>query len=112
MSTNGYTPTQVRILNVLKDGQPHLRDELLLCIQDNQATIHQLRQHIHLLRARLPPDEAIVCELFSAKTCYRHVKLLIPCPPQERPKQNIPGTGRKHIQKAPDTLAPSPGIKG
>ena len=73
---SSYTPTQQRILDLLSDGQPHPREELLECIDDELSNPHNLPNHLCLLRKRLPADHDIICQLLRNKIHYRHVRLL------------------------------------
>jgi DNA-binding response OmpR family regulator len=75
-----FTPTETRLLAVLADGQPHRRAELLACLGDTQATRHNLWWHVYRLRHKIPPGQAIVCELArDGSICYRQVVLLSTC---------------------------------
>ena len=83
--TNGYTPTQQRIWNVLKDGYPHSYHELFSCLADPEgAAIDRtagravLQNMIKDLRKKMPTDLIIdqVCVGYSR--CYRlarHISL-------------------------------------
>lgn len=70
-----YTPTQLRILSILSDGQRHSKEEIRLAI-DYLAEDQTIWAQISLLRKVLPVGEEIVCESFRRKTHYRHVRLL------------------------------------
>lgn len=48
-----FTPTQDKILNVLKDGLPHKTQELIDCLGDSQATNKNVHTHIDNLRRKL-----------------------------------------------------------
>lgn len=77
MIPNAYTPTQQSILNVLADGRPHSRDELIGCLEDDFANRKNLNVHLANLRARIRPvGRDIVCELVNRRICYRHVMLI------------------------------------
>lgn len=74
-----FTPTQVKILAVLADGLPHVRDELSACMPDELAKRGSVRMHLYDLRKRLKKrGETIVCEWSYYKIFYRHVRLLRP----------------------------------
>jgi hypothetical protein len=71
------TPTEQRIANVLADGMPHRRRELLACLQDPEAELNALRVHLCNLRAKLRPiGQDILCELSDRGLFYRQVRLL------------------------------------
>lgn len=72
-----WTPTQARILAALADGLPHGRAELRRCLFDEMGHPSNLNYHVRQIRHRLPPGEALVCELYRGTICYRHVRLLV-----------------------------------
>ena len=77
MESVKYSKTQLAILDVLKDGLPHLRDELIKCLGDPLVERVYLNQHLARLRKLLRPSgEDIVCELLNRRISYRHVRLL------------------------------------
>lgn len=49
------TKTQRRMWEMLKDGEPHSRDELSTCLNDDMALVAVTRQHISILRRKLAP---------------------------------------------------------
>lgn len=76
-STRYYTPTQQRIIDLLQDGLPHLRIELMKCLGDDLTTVATLHSHFVKLRKKLVPrGETIVCEILNRRIAYRHVRLL------------------------------------
>lgn len=58
------------------DGLPHSREELRTCLNDDMGALNNVRAHITNLRKLIPADEAIVCELYRATICYRHIVLV------------------------------------
>lgn len=72
--SNGYTPTEERILEVLNDGHRHSREELVAVLPDEAA--NSLQMHISNIRKKMPVGYTIVCEYVSKKGMYRHVRLL------------------------------------
>lgn len=81
-----YTPIQKRILEILSDGMPHDRWQLLKCIGDPLATLPGLQQHMYLLRSRLRMiNQEIVCVRRQGSYMYQHVKLLVPIAPSVDP---------------------------
>jgi hypothetical protein len=73
-TVNGYTPTEQRILTLLRDGAGHTREELLKCISD--PSMNCLRQHLFKLRQKLPRGTEIVCVTRGWKDTYRWVRHL------------------------------------
>lgn len=51
---NGYTPIQLKMLNVLQDGKPHTQKELHDCC--GPSRIKMVQFHISRLRKRLPNE--------------------------------------------------------
>ncbi len=47
------TPTQRRLWEILKDGEPHTKDELWKCIGDETSVSSNLANHISMLREKL-----------------------------------------------------------
>lgn len=77
-SSNNFTPTQKRILDVLADGLPHRRDELLDCLDDPLcSTRENLQAHLTRLRVKLrPAGHDIICQLLNNCLHYRHIVML------------------------------------
>lgn len=76
----GFTPTEVRILNVLADGHPHSKAELLAVI-DEQADANALRVHIHRIRKKLEPHNQTIDCVSRGKelpVAYRHLQKVSP----------------------------------
>ena len=77
------TPTQRCMAEILADGLPHPRRELLDCISDaiglseEMKRLVNLRKHISDIRKKLPVGEEIVCVLYKRSICYRHVRVLV-----------------------------------
>ena len=53
-SSNGFTPTEKRIMGVLTDGRPHTKHELLAVI-DEMADDNLLSRHLSNIREKLAP---------------------------------------------------------
>lgn len=73
--SNGFTPTQERIVRVLADGRGHKREELMRCLDDPMATKQDLYQRISDLRRKLLNrnlDVVFVCE--GRRRFYRLVR--------------------------------------
>lgn len=74
-----FTPTQSCIVAALSDGEAHPPAELLLCLQDAQASVSTLWVHLSHIRAKLRPlGEDVLCVLHNRRPAYRHVRLLKP----------------------------------
>lgn len=75
----GFTPTERRILELLADGLPHRREEVLLCLDDELADYTHLSGHIKNARRKLLPlGYDVVCQVKSFMYSYRWVRVLHP----------------------------------
>ena len=83
---NKFTPTQVRMLQVLSDGEPHTYQELHNCLRDELSYKGNMYCHITILRKKLlreTPKQTIICEVnggWRRERMYRHVILLSKSP--------------------------------
>lgn len=74
-----FTPTQRRILQVLADGEPHAREELHKCLDDDLAGASAVRKHICLMRKVLRPmGQDVICQLRNRRLFYRQIRHLVP----------------------------------
>lgn len=72
-----FSILQQKILNVLANGKPHPRQELLDQMDDPLATFRNLNDHIYRLRKKLRPNgHDVICENVHRRICYRHVILI------------------------------------
>lgn len=72
-----FTPTQLRILQVLADGMRHHKTELHACLDDELARVDTVLFHIANIRKILRTiGQDIVCESLGRKCVYRQVRLL------------------------------------
>lgn len=72
-----FSPTELRIVNALADGEPHSREELLACLDDELAGKGALAVHMCNIRRKLKPyGQTIVCQIGAIPISYRHVILL------------------------------------
>lgn len=72
-----FTEVESRMLDVLKDGGPHTRQELLACLNDDQAEVRNIYAHVSSIRKKLRVrGQDIVCEIRGYARFYRHVRLL------------------------------------
>lgn len=75
-----FTPTQLRIVQLLADGEAHSREEIQKVLWDDQADVAAVRVHIcHIRKTLRLMRQDIVCELNGAVK-YRRVKYLDPDP--------------------------------
>lgn len=71
-----FTPTELRMLEVLSDGRQHTRKELHACLYDELSSLKTVKFHVSTLRKKLERrGETIVCVLNNG-VHYRHVRLL------------------------------------
>ncbi len=71
-----FTPTQQRIVDVLSDGKPHRKQELVSCLWDELGNSSTVAVHICAIRKLLPPGEDIVCVVRYQSAYYQHIRLL------------------------------------
>ena len=77
MVTNGFTPTEKRLLEVLGDGLPHDRDELVACLADELSGWKVVKCHLTSLRKHLRPNhQEIICQVVNRAFKYRLVQLI------------------------------------
>ena len=70
--TNGFSPTQQAIMNVLADGKIHSRNEVMECLDDPEPTYNQLNQALFRLRKKLEPrGKYIDCVIQGTRRYYR-----------------------------------------
>ena len=66
------TPTQQRILNVLKDGDTHTREELFECIEDDLSGKSAVQSQVSRLRKIIEPQGLIIdCVYRNRRWLYR-----------------------------------------
>ena len=76
-TNNGYTATQVRMLEILKDGRRHSYEELHGCLGDELAPVTAIFNHLSRMRPHLQAKgQDVICEFFERKRWYRHIVLL------------------------------------
>lgn len=76
MGVNGFTTTQKALLNLLSDGEPHKRQELMDVLGDELASRNALQCQLQLIRGKIKPAQNIVCVLRNRTIHYQWVALL------------------------------------
>lgn len=72
-----YTPIEQRIIDMLADGLPHNRAEVLDCLRDKESNLHALAMVIMRLRPKVRAmGQEIITEHHRGSIAYRHVILL------------------------------------
>lgn len=75
--SNGFTPTQSRIMAVLSDGRAHSAQELQSCLYDDLGVITNVKFHITMIRKILRPlGQDIVFLRREDRAWYAHVRIL------------------------------------
>lgn len=76
MRSNGFTPTQQRIMNILRDGLPHHWKEMTACV-DELADRNNLKPHLTALRKIIGPRGLdIVCGRRGHMIYYRLFRIV------------------------------------
>lgn len=77
MNKEDFTKTELAILEVLKDGVPHEPAELLLCLNNDMSTKHNLVPHLNSIRKQLrPAGQDIICKSLGRRVQYVWIRLL------------------------------------
>lgn len=72
---NGWTPTEKRLLDALRDGQPHHPDELRALLNDDMADRATLSVHLCNMRKKLKDKRwDILCVWFRRRRFYQMIK--------------------------------------
>ena len=80
-----FTPIQMKILEILSDGQRHSRHELITTVwegkEDDEPSRRVLGVHLVGIRKLLRQNgQTVLCEFYQRSIYYRHVRLL--CGPE------------------------------
>ncbi len=68
---------QQRMLELLKDGREHRREELHSCLTDKLGSLTNICAHLSTIRKVLRPNgQEILCEYAHRTFCYRLVNLV------------------------------------
>ena len=74
---NGYTPTEFRILQLLRDGLPHRREEVHACLDDDLSALRSITPHLTRLRKKIQPAGQDILAVTTGRiTFYQQVRLL------------------------------------
>ena len=69
---NGWTPTQRRLMDVLGDGEPHTREQLVACLEDSQSEWRNVNPHLVAIRKRLRLErQDVICQVLKRQFLYR-----------------------------------------
>lgn len=100
------TPSQLKLLEVLKDGKRHSRHDLRRLFETGEFPPELLKSVFKLLayyvlsvRTKLPSDQAIVSEVWQGGYYYRWIKLLHPNIYVRNPTAGKPVKPRKSRKK-------------
>lgn len=74
---NGYTPTEKRILDLLRDGRPHHRKEVHACLEDDLSDISAIYPHMTRLRNKLQPSGQDILAVTTGRTTYYQQVVLL-----------------------------------
>lgn len=77
MIQKSFTPTERAILDILSDGQPHAKDELIACLPDDLGDFGNVQNHLTNIRKKIRPREDIIAQLVQRRVYYRHIRVLI-----------------------------------
>ena len=76
MAKNGqeFTETERKILDLLEDGKPHRRKEVILTFGDEFTSRAALSIHLHRIRKVLnPKGQDVICQFLQRGYWYRWV---------------------------------------
>lgn len=77
IQTERATPTQLRLLTLLRDGQPHRRKELHACLGDELAGNTAISWHLSKMREYLRPQGYnILCVISRTGIVYQMIRLI------------------------------------
>ena len=66
------SPTEQRIMDLLSDGLPHTKKEMVLCLADPMGGEDNVKPHLHNLRKKLLiQNEAVLCVLVGGRVKYQ-----------------------------------------
>ena len=72
-----FTPTQRAIMQVLKDGRPHRREELKMAFSDALCSDVTIRVHVFHINQKIRPlGQEIVVVFRERQRLYRWVRII------------------------------------
>ena len=72
-----FTPTELRMLEILNDGLCHTKEELSECLDDNLSSANTVWSHTFNLRRKLKMKGlGILFEKYKCKHYYRQVRFI------------------------------------
>lgn len=80
MPERKWTPIEQRIIDLMSDGMPHSRLEIIQCTFDPEYTEwNAMLQHIMHINHKLKGTGTVIhCVRQGMNHSYRHVRLLVP----------------------------------
>ena len=67
-----FSPTEQRIMDLLSDGLPHTKKEMVACLADPMGGEDNVKPHLHNLRKKLlTRNEAVLCVLVGGRIKYQ-----------------------------------------
>lgn len=83
MSSNHFTPTQRAIMQVLSDGRPHHKSELMQCLNDELSSPSAIFPHISLIRTKLRRRGEKIILIKDGKECFYQLRRVLASPYRE-----------------------------
>ena len=66
------SPTEQRLMDLLSDGLPHTKKEMVPCLADPLGGETNVKTHLHNLRKKLlPRNEAVLCVIVGGRIKYQ-----------------------------------------
>jgi hypothetical protein len=70
-----FTPTETILMNILADGMPHSRKDLIAALPNDQSDFTNLSTHLSNIRKKLAPyGRLVICEIYNRTVHYRQVR--------------------------------------
>jgi hypothetical protein len=70
MDSDGLTPVQRAMLEILKDRQPHPLAELAACLADPLGPTRNVHPHLARIRRSFPREQDVACVRYRGKSFY------------------------------------------
>jgi hypothetical protein len=98
-----FTETETKILRVLKDGEPHVRQDLIEALPDKDHSLGSLSMHLcNLRRKTRPKGYDVICQLLHRRIYYRAIKLLKPIPAKVKQRPTPPKPAPPSVDEVMD----------